>query len=241
MVLALSPALVGSLLVHRVFPPDAAHPGGAPSAALLGSVLSLCLLLVNLRRVPLQSLLRIGIAVLAAAAAMVPPVLLHGPARTGGWGDAATAWLIASVVLAAPLALLLLVVDGSNRALLRRTRDSMPARLVVQLGIALGAWWLGIGQWASDAEHVVPTLLAGLLAALCTAGAVAALADRRRRRVFLDEVASGNVLGLRLEAASEGALLVRIAPSAGYREAAADDEVIGTVDDAMRGLSSDNR
>ncbi len=238
--LALAPALLCSLLVHGAFPPDAAHPGGAPSAALLGGVLAPLLLLVNLRRVPLQSLLRIGIAVLAAGAAMVPPVLLHGPARSGGMGDTAAAWLIASVVMAAPVTLLLLVIDGANRILIRRTGDWVPVRLGVQVAIALGAWWMAMGSWASDVEHLVPTLLAWLLAALSTASAAATLADRRQRRTFLDAVASGKVRGLRVEAAPEGPLLVRVAPSAGYREAAV-DEVMGPVDTFERGLSSDSR
>lgn len=238
--LALSPALLCALLVQGVFPPDGAHPGGAPSAALLGGVLSVLLLLVNLRRVPLQSLLRIGIAVVAAAAAMVSPVVLHASAPGGAWGDRATAWIIASVVMAAPVALLLFVIDGSNRVLIRRTRDWVPARLAVQLGITLGAWWTGMGRWSWDAGHLVPTLLAWALAALWTMDAVAARTDRRRRRTFLDAVAAGNVRGLRVEAATDGPLLVRVAPSAGYREAAV-DEVMGRVDAFERGISSDSR
>lgn len=194
------------------------------------------LLLVNLRRVPLQSLLRIGIAVLAAGASMVLPVLL----RPGNGGDAAIAWLIASVVMAAPVALFVLLVDGANRILVRRSREWVPARLAVQLAVTVGAWWLGIGPWSFDAEHVVPTLLASLLALLCVASAAAASADRSRRRAFLEQVASGNVRGLRVEAATEGSLLVRVAPSAGYREAAV-EEVMGRVEAFERGISSDSR
>ncbi len=236
--LALSPALLGAFVLHGLFPSVEANPGNAPSPAVFVVVMGALLLAANLRRVALQSVVRVGIPVIAAAAAMAPSMLLRGGLDLG----LLAAWLIFAVVIAAPMAVLQLVVDGLNSKLIvwARKRLQEPAALAVQLAGTAALWWAGTGGRPFDRALVVPSLLAWTLLGLWTWCAVDAIADRRRRRIFLEEVEAGKVRGLRVEARPEGAVLVRVAREVGYREAAA-DEVIGSVAAAIRGLNSDNR
>ncbi|NOU30258.1 MAG: hypothetical protein HOO96_20335 [Polyangiaceae bacterium] len=148
---------------------------------------------------------------IAAAAAMAPSMLMRGGLDPG----LVTAWFIFAMVTAAPMAVLQLVVDGLNRKLILRAREMVLVRLVVQLAATAGLWWIGTGGRPFDRGLVVPSLLAWTLLGLWTWCAVDALGDRRRRRIFLQEVEAGRVRGLRVEAHPEGAVLVRVAREVG--------------------------